>query len=142
MPNLNKRMAKMGTIVAVILLFSIVMFMSSLFWLTINGPWNGELGQTQLFTPAKSPPLSIDSTISNITETDPSLIVAITILKKEGCYLAPYDKYVNVNDAECLKFTEFKEKALKKGVILIIPDDTGEVNLLILDKNAKYIWKP
>ena len=116
--------------------------MSSLLWLTINGPWNRKIGQSPLFTPAKSPTTTIGSPEANPTEKEPSFITAINTLKNEGCHVTQYDKYIDITGIPRLNFPEFKEKALKNGIVLIVPNDMGESILLIIEKKSDYIWQP
>ena len=132
--QLVRRNARIGVSGVVIVLFCIVAFVGSLFYLTFNGPW----GSNTLFpiqqTSYSDLPISTEKNDNQITIDD-----AIKDLKKEKCTIVYYNN-TDLSLATRLQYTEFKEKAVKKGLIFIVPNEIDDVILMVRDKQGQWIW--
>lgn len=134
------RSGKVGLTATVILMLSIVLFIGSLFWLYVNGPWSGS--GNNLFNPASNKPPSETekNTGTPIIETV-SLSDAIDELEEAGVSCIVFNEDIDTQTAQHVNYQDFKELAIEKKLVLIISIDDNECLLTYQNKN-KIIWKP
>lgn len=132
-----RRKAGTGVFAVVLLMFSIVMFAGSLFYLVYLNPLNINMEQP-----------SNTVKISDVEETRVSLIVenkslqeAINELKNEGCTFVSVSTPVYLVDPQYLNYNDFKLKALETKIVVISPSDTG-IFLLVQNGDIQIIWTP
>ena len=134
--RLVTRSGGIGASGIIIVMACIFVFFGSLFYLTLNGPW----GSNSLF-----PMYPVENTnYEKSTEPvnyQPNLEEMINELKKEGCTITSLNKQIDISDAVRLQYDEFKEKAIKHGLVLIIQEINGNESLLVSD-NGKWLWTP
>ena len=134
--QLARSKGRIGVSGIILVMVCICVFVGSLFYLTLNGPWRSNT----LF-----PMYPVGNTnYDKSTELDnyqPNLDEVITELKKEGCIITSYNKQIDLSGAVRLQYHEFKEKAVKHGLVFIISDKNGDASLLVSDK-VKWLWTP
>ena len=134
-----KRSGKIGLIAMIILMFSIVLFVGSLFWLYITGPWTGAMDK--FFQPVSNNPSTnqiSNYTIvqyENITFTD-----AIIDLQNSGINVISYNKTMDLKKARYYDYSDFKTLAIKNNLVIIIGNDGG--CLLTYEEKDKILWAP
>jgi len=135
--QLTIRKARIGVTGMLLVMLCIIVFVGSLFYLALNGPW----GSNTLFpiqftsnTVLHSSP-ELDSNPINLDE-------AIKQLKKEGCIIASYSKNIDLSDAVRLQYHVFKERAVENGLVLVMPDELGDIILVVRDKKGQWVWGP
>jgi hypothetical protein len=135
MAVLGSRKAKVGISVSILLMFCIVMFIGSLFYLTIDGPWN--LGNEIEHIP---PTLPIEYTSDPEDEPD-SVENALLDLCDAGCTIVSSSINFNEYDVKSSSFHEFKDKVLKNRIV-ILAEIKDETLLLVLQNGQLWYWKP
>jgi hypothetical protein len=132
-----KRKARVGEVTMIILLFSIVFFVGSIFYLVYYDPWNFSLKQ-----PSKT------VTISYIEElTEPTIIEnkrleeAINELKHDGCTFVSLKAKLYLDNPHYLGYNDFKLKALETKLVIISPSNSGYI-LVVQKEGVQWIWVP
>ena len=132
-----KRKAGTNVIATIVLLFSIVLFVGSVFYLIYINPLN--------LTPEQSPKIV---TINDKEESPEPIIVenkslqeAISELKHEGCTLVSVKAPIYLNNPQYLGYNGFKLKALETKRVFMSPSDSGII-LLAQNEGVQWIWVP
>lgn len=135
MAGLGSRKAKVGISVSVLLMFCIVMFIGSLFYLTLNGPWNMENENEQI-------PPSLPIEYASDPEDEPDSIEnALLNLCNAGCTVVSSSIDFNEYDMKSLSFHDFKDIVLKNQIVILAEID-DETLLLVFKSGHLWYWKP
>lgn len=135
---IGKREGKIGYFATLILMFSIVLFLGSLFWLVVNGPWN--INGSNLFHTTKMDEKMNESEQNTLTM---NIEDAIQDLEESGCILIHYEKEINLRGVNRLNYIDFKGEAIKTGIVLIISNEEAKPTLLFIQSNhMKSFWEP
>jgi len=134
--QLASRKARIGVSGIIIVMLCIVIFVGSLFYLSFKGPWVSNTLFPIQFTSNTDLPITpeLESNQINLDE-------ALKELKKEGCIITSYKK-IDLSNTERLQYPEFKEKAVENGVVLVTPDELGDIILVIRNKKGQWAWSP
>ena len=134
---MKKRKARIGLIAIVMLMLAIVLLLISLFWLTAFGPWSKNPSDTPTQVNEKEETPISSAPIDNITIEE-----AILELKKAGCTVTTYEKTIYLRDAKRLNYYEFREKAIINGLVIILPNESGDYQLLVTDNVNEWVYRP
>lgn len=137
MVNPGVRKAKVGILVVVILMFSIVIFVSSLFWLVVYGPWN----ENRSFNQLSSTNIDIKTNVFDKYEPK-SIEEALIDLRKENCRV--YSRQVAQRDRKMVYvcYNGFKEEALKNSIVTLSKGISGRSILLVVERDIIWAWTP
>lgn len=135
------RSGRVGVLATLVLLFSIVLFVGSLFWLSVNGPWGGgQIFGDDLFKPASMTEEQNDETLQNTTDTFWNITMAMDDLQSSGCVFTEYTSEYT-GDTIQLDYDEFKAKAIKRKIVFT--EETPESPILLVsDTGNLYEWRP
>jgi len=135
------RSGRVGVLATLVLLFSIVLFVGSLFWLSVNGPWGGgQIFGDDLFKPASMTEEQNDETLQNTTDTFWNITMAMDDLQSSGCVFTEYTSEYT-GDTIQLDYEEFKAKAIKRKIVFT--EETPESPILLVsDTGNLYEWRP
>jgi len=135
------RSGRVGVLATLVLLFSIVLFVGSLFWLSVNGPWGGgQIFGDDLFKPASMTEEQNDETLQNTTDTFWNITMAMDDLQSSGCVFTEYTSEYT-GDTIQLDYEEFKAKAIKRKIVFT--EETPESPILLVSDTGKlYEWRP
>jgi hypothetical protein len=138
MAIIRSRKAKVSIAVVLVLMFSIVMFISSLFWLTVHGPWE----DNSPFMP-RSTSVSYKGASASFQEYDaPRMKELMFELSEANVTIVFYDMDFSKHRALYLNYINFKEKALENKLVICSQIETGELVLLVLENSKLWLWKP
>jgi hypothetical protein len=135
------RSGRVGVLATLVLLFSIVLFVGCLFWLTVEGPWGGgSIFGDDLFKPASFK--TEQETMLNDTKVETlNISSAKDDLQASGCIFTEYSDTYSEEQTISLSFTEFKEKAVNRKIVFTA--ETPETAILLVIKDGKlYEWRP
>ena len=132
----GSRDAKADLFVTIILMFSVVLFVGSLYWLYLYGPMQGYREFTDIITSSPSDP------VVTVDDNEPeSIEEALFELSNENYTIISYDVDLGDRSLILLNFDDFKEKNVNK--IVILSDlNQFEKALFIIGKNKVWLWKP
>jgi len=135
------RSGRVGVLATLVLLFSVVLFVGSLFWLSVNGPWGGgQIFGDDLFKPASMTEEQNDETLQNTTDTFWNITMAMDDLQSSGCVFTEYTSEYT-GDTIQLDYEEFKAKAIKRKIVFT--EETPESPILLVsDTGNLYEWRP
>lgn len=135
------RSGRVGVLATLVLLFSIVLFVGSLFWLSVNGPGGGgQIFGDDLFKPASMTEEQNDETLQNTTDTFWNITMAMDDLQSSGCVFTEYTSEYT-GDTVQLDYEEFKAKAIKRKIVFT--EETPESPILLVsDTGNLYEWRP
>ena len=144
MPRTVYRNGRAGILATVLVLFSIVLFIGSLFWLSVNGPWGGgSLFGDDLFKPASMSENTGDQTqIIVETEHIVNMSEAMDELTKAGCVFTEYKEEYSARDTISLDYETFKEEAIERKLVFTAMKSLDTPVLLITKNNKIYGWSP
>ena len=135
------RSGRVGVLATLVLLFSIVLFVGSLFWLSVNGPWGGgQIFGDDLFKPASMTEEQNDETLQNTTDTFWNITMAMADLQSSGCVFTEYTSEYT-GDTIQLDYDEFKAKAIKRKIVFTEEIPESPI-LLVSDTGNLYEWRP
>lgn len=137
------RSGRVGVLATLVLLFSIILFVGCLFWLTVEGPWGGgSIFGDDLFKPASYKTEPEQENILNDTEVEAlNMSSAMDDLHASGCIFTEYSDTYSEEQTISLSFTEFKEKAVNRKIVFTA--ETPETVILLVNENGKlYEWRP
>jgi hypothetical protein len=136
------RKGRVGIVATLMVMFSMVLFIGSLFWLTTNGPWGGgSLFGDDLFKPVsmsseKEPEnQSISVTKMNITE-------AMEDLTNSGCVFTEYTKSYSEAETIKLDYQQFKNEAVDRKIVFSAKNTSERTVLLVVKNGHIYEWSP
>jgi hypothetical protein len=137
MPNHRLRKAKVGVLVVVILMFSIVLFVGSLFWLVVYGPWNENQGSNQVFTSN----VKDETTIMDNYEPK-SIEEALIDLREANCRV--YSRQVDQRDRRMVYvcYNDFREYAIMNSIVTLSKSISGRSILLVVERDIIWVWTP
>ena len=139
MPLFRLRYGKTGVLVTLILMFSLVIFVSSLFWLAIQGPWSESFENTVF----KSSPSRQQKQIEmlNIRYNEYNFTHAVEDLKNAGCTVE--ESTENYPDwTTHLEYTLFRKEAIKQKRVLIVEKRPETYVLIVISSGKAYEWSP
>ena len=133
------RSGKIGSISMVILMFSIVLFIGSLFWLYINGPWNGAEGKffQQITNNASQEQVTKNSIGQN---ENISMNDAILDLQLSGITIINYNNTITLKKPRYCEYSSFKILAIERSLVIIINNEGG--CLLTYGEKDQIVWIP
>ena len=144
MPNTVSRKGRVGILATVILLMSIVAFVGSIYWLAINGPWNGggSLFGKDLFKPASIPSEKTEVKTDTVQEVKENITGAISELKQLDCVFTDYSgDYSSLNPVQ-LNYSDFKELAVSHKIVFTVDSTQDNVVLLVIKNDVASVWDP
>lgn len=133
------RKGRAGIFSTLILMISVVLFTSSLFWLTTNGPWNNDpIARGPEFITTSNP------VENNETESvhEYNLTEAVADLEQSGCVFTVYNKDYTEVSVTRIEYNAFKKEAVNRKVVFLA---TGKesITVLLVEKNGLiYEWSP
>jgi hypothetical protein len=119
-------------------MFSLVMFITSLFWLTVQGPWDSD-------SPFAPRPTNVNYKGASATfqEYDsPRMKELMFELSEANCTIVFYDMDFSRHRIRYLNYIDFTEKALENKIVFCSQIETGELVLLVLEDGNLWLWKP
>ena len=135
------RSGRVGVLATLVLLFSIVLFVGCLFWLSVNGPWGGgQIFGDDLFKPASMQTEQNEETPQNTTDTVWNITKAMNDLQSSGCVLTEYSSEYT-GDTIQLDYEDFKAKAIKRKIVFTADTPESPI-LLVSDTGNLYEWRP
>lgn len=139
----ERRKGRVSIYATLALMGSVVLFISSLFWLTTNGPWNNEVifGDPEYIT--TSNPIANNETESqNEHQTDYNLTEAVADLEKAGCVFTVYNGDYTEASITRLEYNAFKEEAVKRKIVFLTNRKEGTTVLLVEKNGQIFEWSP
>jgi hypothetical protein len=139
MPIGEHRSGRVGILATIVLMVSVVLFISSLFYLTTNNPWNkGSILEEEKY---------LTKSVSDKESEDPyqqelNLTMAVADLEKAGCVFTVYIGEYNEISGTKIEYSVFKEEAIKRKIVYIAEKDKDITVLLIEKKGRLYEWSP
>ena len=145
----RSRSGQVGILATLILMFSIVMFVSTLFWLITDAGFLLGAPGTSLFKPGTKPddistiPNNYNESLSEEPEIveNLSLEEALSDLLRDGCRVVNVETKVYLNNPQNVSYKEFKSKALESQIVVASPSDSGTF-LLVQIKSIQWVWVP
>ena len=145
----RSRSGQVGILATLILMFSIVMFVSTLFWLITDAGFLLGAPGTSLFKPGTKPddistiPNNYNESLSEEPEIveNLSLEEALSDLLRDGCRIVNVETKVYLNNPQNVSYKEFKLKALESQIVVVSPSDFGTF-LLVQIKSVQWVWVP
>ena len=116
-------------------MFSSVLFMVSLFWLALNGPWGNKSTMETLLTSFEEKEVSIDHAPKTINE-------ALDDLRSIDCQIVSYWKEIELEKTTRLSYTEFKKVAIKTKLVFTISNYVDTPILMVIYNKMHYTWYP
>ena len=132
----GKRDAKADILVTIILMISVVLFVGSLYWLYLYGPFQGYKEFTGIIKSKTN-----DTVITVNYEEPKSIEEAVSILHNENYTIISYEIDLEDRSLTLLNFVDFKEKTVNK-IVILTDLNRFEKGLFIIDKNMIWLWKP
>jgi len=137
------RDGRVGILATLVLLASIVLFIGSLFWLTLNGPWGGgSLFGNDLFKPAGMNVEEPKTQTLIETEHEMNITEAIKDLTSSGCVFTEYKQENSRSETIPLEYQQFKEAAIDRKIVYKAVDSWDAQVLLVIIKGKIYEWTP
>jgi len=137
------RDGRVGILATLVLLASIVIFIGSLFWLTVNGPWGGgSLFGNDLFKPAGMTVEEPEKQTLIETEHEWNISEAIDDLISSGCVFIEYSNEYSVSDTTPLEYEQFKEEAIDRKIVYKTVDSWDAPVLLVMRNGKIFEWTP
>lgn len=145
----RSRSGQVGILATLILMFSIVMFVSTLFWLITDAGFLWGAPGSSLFKPGTMPddistiPNNYNESLSEEPEIveNLSLEEALSDLLRDGCRIVNVKTKVYLDDPQYVSYNEFKLKALESQIVVASPSDSGTF-LLVQIKSIQWVWIP
>jgi len=145
----RSRSGQVGILATLILMFSIVMFVSTLFWLITDAGFLWGAPGSSLFKPETMPddistiPNNYNESLSEEPEIveNLSLEEALSDLLRDGCRIVYVKATVYLDDPQYVSYNEFKLKALEGQIVVASPSDSGTF-LLVQIKGTQWVWVP
>jgi len=145
----RSRSGQVGILATLILMFSIVMFVSTLFWLITDAGFLLGAPGTSLFKPGTKPddistkPNNYNESLSEEPEIveNLSLEEALSDLLRDGCHIVNVKTKVYLDNPQYVSYKEFKLKALESQMVVASPSDSGTF-LLVQIKSIQWVWVP
>ena len=140
MPNTVSRKGRVGILATVILLMSIVAFVGSIYWLAINGPWNGggSLFGNDLFKPASIPSEKTEVKTDTVQEVKENITGAISELTRLDCVFTDYSSDYSILNPVQLNYSDFKELAVSHKIVFTVDSTQDNVVLLVIKNIIFY----
>jgi len=137
------RNGRVGVLATLLLLFSLVLFIGSLFWLSVNGPWGGgSLLGDGFFKPASMLKQDEGTSTPIETEEEINLTEAIEDLSESGCVFIEYSGEYSEGDTIRLSYQQFREEAIDRKIVQKA-ETPQEATVLLVTRNGKiYGWSP
>ena len=137
------RDGRVGILATLVLLLSAVIFIGSLFWLTLNGPWGGgSLFGNDLFKPAGMTEQEPETQTIIVTEHEMNISEAIDDLTSSGCVFTEYLKEYSRSETTPLEYEQFKEESIERKLVYKTVDSWDAPVLLVLRNGKIYEWTP
>jgi len=137
------RDGRVGILATLVLLASIVVFIGSLFWLTVNGPWGGgSLFGDNLFKPAGMTVQEPETQTLIETEHEWNISEAIEDLTSFGCVFTEYKQVYSSSETIPLEYKQFKEEAIDRKIVYKTVDSWEAPVLLVINNGKIYEWTP
>ena len=130
---------KPGTslVATIILMFSIVLFIGSIFYLVYLNPLNFSTEQSPNIVKTSYKEESPEPIIIN----NKSLEEAISELKHDGCTFVSVSAPVYLDDPQYLNYNDFHLKALETKMVVMSPKGSSII-LLVQNEGVQWIWVP
>ena len=136
------RKAGTGVIAALVLMFSITLFVGSIFYLAYYNPLTFNMGQPSKTTTINNKEETPEPVIiENTTHKNVTLEEAISELKHGGCKVVSVKAPVYLGNPQYLSYNDFKLKALEAKVVIMSPSDSG-IFLLVQKEDIQWVWIP
>jgi hypothetical protein len=139
MPLGGTRKGGAGILASIILMVSLVLFISSLFYLTTYNPWsnNPSFGGEKIVTTIsdKQPDTSQIVQEMNIT-------MAVYDLEKAGCVFTVYTGEYDASKVNRLEYIVFREEAINRKIVYIGEGEQEKTILLVEKKGKLFEWSP
>ena len=137
------RDGRVGILATLVLLVSAVIFIGSLFWLTLNGPWSGgSLFGNDLFKPAGMTVQEPETQTLIETEHEWNISEAIEDLTSSGCVFTEYKQVYLSSETIPLEYEQFKEEAIDRKIVYKTVDSWEAPVLLVINNGKIYEWTP
>ena len=149
MSIVRSRSGRVGILATLILMFSIVMFVSSLFWFITDAGFLLRTPGTSLIKPETMPD-DISTKPNNNLESlseEPEIVENISLeeaindLLRDGCRIVNVKTKVYLENPQNVSYKEFKSKALESQIVVVSPSDSGTF-LLVQIKSIQWVWIP
>ncbi len=143
MPIAVYRNGRVGILATVILLMSIVLFIGSIYYLTLNGPWGGgSLFGKDLFKPASMSNEKTEIKTDIVPDVRLNITEAIHELTGLGCVFTEYNGQYSGLETIKLEYQNFKKVAVDRKIVFTIEKDQDTIVLLVIKNNVMYEWGP
>ena len=145
----RSRSGQVGILATLILMFSIVMFVSTLFWLITDAGFLLGAPGTSLFKPGTKPD-DISTIPNNYNESlseEPEIVENLSLeeahsdLLRDGCRIVNVETKVYLDNPQYVSYNEFKLIALESQIVVASPSDSGTF-LLVQIKSIQWVWIP
>jgi len=137
------RDGRVGILATLVLLASVVIFIGSLFWLTVNGPWGGgSLFGNDLFKPAGMTDQEPETRTLIETDHEMNITEVIEDLTSSGCVFIEYTKEYSRSETTPLEYEQFKEEAIDRKIVYKTVDSWDAPVLLVIRNGKIYEWTP
>ena len=135
-----------GILVSIVLMFSIVMFVSSLFFLIIDSGFLFGAPGSSLFKPSTAANDIPNNNTESLNEKHEivenlSLDEALIDLISDGCRIVNLKSIVYLDNPQIVSYREFKLKALESQIVVSSPSDSG-IFLLVQIESIQWVWIP
>ena len=132
-----KKRAGTGVLTYIILMFSLVISIGSIYFFTLHNPINSRDESFKYTTISDN-----EQVIEDLERKEGfTFVEAILDLKKEGCHIVYVKDKMSLNDPNNINFNEFKSKALVTKTVVVTPSDSGNL-LLVQIKKEQWVWTP
>ena len=149
MSIVRSRSGQVGILATLMLMFSIVMFVGTLFWLITDAGFLWGAPGSSLFKPETMPddistiPNNYNESLSEEPEIveNLSLEEALSDLLRDGCRIVYVKGKVYLDNPQYVSYNEFKLIALESQIVVASPSDSGTF-LLVQIKSIQWVWIP
>ena len=135
------RKGRVGIFATIVLMVSVVLFISSLFYLTTYNPWSS--GST--FGGEKFVATSISDKQPETQQLDVqglNLTMAVADLERAGCVFTVYNGEYTASSVIKLEYYKFREEAINRKIVYIAEGEPETTILLIEKKGKIFEWSP
>lgn len=138
MPIGECRKGRVGIFATIVLMVSVVLFISSLFYLTTNNPWsNGSVFEGEKYVTKSISDKQIET--QQLDQQEMNLTMAVADLERAGCVFTVYSgEYTGTK----LEYSIFREEAINRKIVYIAERDQYTTVLLIEKKGQLFEWCP
>ena len=138
MPIGERRKGQVGIFATIILMVSIVLFISSLFYLTTYNPWSSDstYGREKYVSTSVS---DKETETHQLDQKELNLTMAVADLEKEGCVFTVFPGEYTESNVIRLEYYKFKEEAVNRKIVFFAEEK--DIMILLIEKKGQlYKW--